>query len=40
MKKLLATIAVTALLVILAVTAVSCIYSPDEDHTADYDAMR
>ncbi len=39
MKKLLATIAVTALLVILAVTAVSCIYSPDEDHTVDYDAM-
>ncbi|HIU97207.1 MAG TPA: hypothetical protein IAB15_01825 [Candidatus Ornithoclostridium faecigallinarum] len=36
MKKLLATFAVTTLLVILAVSAVSCVYRPDGDRTIDY----
>lgn len=36
MKKLLATFAVTTLLVILAVLAVSCVYLPDGDRTIDY----
>lgn len=39
MKKLLATFAVTALLVILAVSAVSCVYQPDGDRTIDYGAL-
>lgn len=39
MKKLLATFAVTALLVILAVSAVSCVYLPDGDRTIDYGAL-
>lgn len=36
MKKLLATFAVTTLLVILAVSAVSCVYQPDADKVIDY----
>lgn len=36
MKKLLATFAVTALLVILAVSVVSCVYLPDADKVIDY----
>ena len=39
MKKLLATIAATALLITLAVSAVSCVHSPDEDSVIDYDAL-
>ena len=39
MKKLLATFAVTTLLVILAVSAVSCVYLPDGDSTIDYGAL-
>lgn len=39
MKKLLATFAVTTLLVILAVSAVSCVYLPDGDRTIDYGAL-
>ena len=39
MKKLLATFAVTALLVILAVSAVSCVYRPDGDKVIDIDAL-
>lgn len=39
MKKLLATFAVTTLLVILAVLAVSCVYLPDGDRTIDYGAL-
>ena len=39
MKKLLATFAVTALLLILAVSAVSCVYLPDGDRTIDYGAL-
>ncbi len=39
MKKLLATFAVTTLLVILAVSAVSCVYQPDGDRTIDYGAL-
>lgn len=36
MKKLLETFAVAALLVILAVSAVSCVYLPDADKVIDY----
>lgn len=39
MKKLLATFAVTTLLVILAVSAVSCVYRPDADKVIDIDAL-
>lgn len=39
MKKLLATFAVTTLLVILAVSAVSCVYQPDADKVIDIDAL-
>lgn len=39
MKKLLATFAVTTLLVVLAVSAVSCVYLPDGDRTIDYGAL-
>ena len=39
MKKLLATFAVTTLLVILAVSAVSCVYQPDADKVIDIGAL-
>lgn len=39
MKKLLATFAVTTLLVILAVSAVSCVYRPDADKVIDIDVL-
>lgn len=39
MKKLLATFAVTTLLVILAVSAVSCVYQPDADKVIDIDVL-
>lgn len=39
MKKLLATFAVTTLLVTLAVSAVSCVYQPDGDRAIDYGAL-
>ena len=39
MKKLLATFAVTTLLVILAVSTVSCVYQPDADKVIDIDAL-
>lgn len=39
MKKLLATFAVTTLLVILAVSAVSCVYQPDADKAIDIDVL-
>ena len=39
MKKLLATFVVTALLVILAVSAVSCVYLSDADKVIDIDVL-
>ena len=39
MKKLLATFAVTTLLVILAVSAVSCVYLSDADKVIDIDVL-
>lgn len=39
MKKLLATFAVTTLLVILAVSAVSCVYQPGADKVIDIDVL-
>ena len=39
MKKLLATFAVTTLLVIFAVSAVSCVYQPDADKVIDIDVL-